>query len=89
MATDQSLLSVFVLVYNDGPHPTEAIESVSAQTHGSTEIIVVDEDSVDDTSQAAQSFKEVRHNHLPSHGHGAAKNAGTAAGGGETPALLM
>jgi len=48
-AADPALVSVVVPSYNHAPYVAQAIESIGAQTYAKMEIIVIDDDSSDDT----------------------------------------
>lgn len=72
------LVSVIVPAYNAGEHLRAALESVFAQDWEPFEVIVVDDGSVDDTGEIAQSFPKVRYRRQENAGAAAARNAALA-----------
>jgi glycosyltransferase involved in cell wall biosynthesis len=83
-------VSVIIPALNAEAHISQALDSVSAQTFGDWEIIVVDDGSRDRTAEVAEA-----HNSNPivlrkpvTGGAGAARNAAIAASSGELLALL-
>lgn len=86
--TEQPLVSVIIPVYNGARHLRAALESVFAQTYRPIEVIVVDDGSVDDSGDIAQSFPEVRYSKQANQGVAAARNNGIAAARGEFYAFL-
>lgn len=85
---EQPLVSAIIPVYNCERYLVDAIESVLAQTYRPIEIIVVDDGSLDDTADIAQSCKEVRYIYQTNQGQGPAMNAGIKAARGEFIAFL-
>ena len=82
-------VSVVIACYNQARYLGEAIESVLAQREQvSSEIIVVDDGSTDDTVAVATSFPGVRCISQPNQGQGAARNAGLAHASGEFLVVL-
>jgi glycosyltransferase involved in cell wall biosynthesis len=73
---DEALVSVIIPCYNHGRYLSKAIESVLAQTYNHFEIIVVDDGSVDNTKEVAQSYKEVTYVHQDNKGISATRNTG-------------
>ena len=73
---DGELISVIIPSYNHGNYLARAIESVLAQTYKHTEIIVVDDGSVDNTKQVAGSFPGVKYVYQHNQGLSAARNTG-------------
>jgi glycosyltransferase involved in cell wall biosynthesis len=57
---DGPLVSVIIPCYNQAHYLGEAIESVLLQTYPHTEIIVVDDGSIDNTSEVAASYRQVK-----------------------------
>jgi glycosyltransferase involved in cell wall biosynthesis len=71
------MISVIVPVYNGEKYLAAAIDSVLCQAYSATEILVVDDGSVDGSAQVAQGFGDrVRYFHQPNRGIGAARNRG-------------
>lgn len=58
------LISIIIPTYNGSAYLAETIHSALKQTYPYFEILVVDNDSKDQTAQIAKSFKEVRYFHL-------------------------
>lgn len=81
-------ISVVIPAYNRERYLGEAIESVLAQGHPKTEVIVADDGSTDGTAAVAAGFAEVACVRLPHRGAAAARNAGVAAARGEFLAFL-
>ena len=81
--------AVLVAAYNAGPFLAECLDSVLAQTHRATEIIVCDDGSTDDTARVLAGYDGrvavIRQANL---GEGAAKNAALAAASSEFVAFL-
>ena len=71
-------VAAIVTCHNYGRFLGEAIESVLAQSHAPSEVVVVDDGSTDDTAQVAARYaaRGVRYVHRPRGGAGAARNAG-------------
>src|ERR687889_2943029 len=77
------LVSVVIPCYNQAHFLGEAIESVLAQSYPNFEIIVVDDGSMDDTSEVAGSYPKVRLVRQENQGPSGARNAGLARSEGE------
>jgi glycosyltransferase involved in cell wall biosynthesis len=71
-----SLVSVIIPCYNHGLYLAEAIQSVLNQTYKLIEVIVVDDGSIDNTKDVADSFPNVRYVFQENQGLSAARNAG-------------
>ncbi len=71
-------VSVIIPAYNQGHFLGEAIESVLAQTHQDFEIIIVDDGSIDNTSEVAQGFSgsRIKYVYQENAGLSAARNTG-------------
>jgi glycosyltransferase involved in cell wall biosynthesis len=82
------LVSVVIPCYNQGGFLGEAIESVLRQGHRRMEIIVVDDGSVDDSSQVAGRYPEVRLIRQENRGLSAARNTGLEASAGDYVVFL-
>jgi len=76
------LVSVVIPCFNSGRFLGEAIESALGQTHQPTEVIVVDDGSMDDTAQVARRYAEIRYIRQANAGVAAARNAGLHASRG-------
>ena len=70
------LVSVIIPCYNHGQYLAEAIESVQKQHYAATEILVVDDGSVDNTKAVAEQFPEVQYIYQQNQGLSAARNTG-------------
>ena len=86
-------VTVVVNSYNDARFVGRAIDTALAQTHGDTEVVVVDDGSTDDSrrvieARAAASGGRLRAVFKPNGGQGSAFNAGYAAGTGGTFVFL-
>lgn len=78
----EPLASVIIPCYNQGRFVSEAIESVLAQTYRSVELIVVDDDSPDDTAEIVARYSSVRYLHQENKRAPAARNLGLSASSG-------
>ncbi|MBU0459044.1 glycosyltransferase [Patescibacteria group bacterium] len=58
MVSGTQEVAVIIICYNYGHYLPEAIESVLAQTYKPTEIIVVDDNSSDNTKEVAESYND-------------------------------
>lgn len=82
-------ISVIIPVYNCDRYLAEAIDSVLAQTYPASEIIVIDDGSIDDSPAVAQSYgARVRYQYQPQQGAGAARNHGVELATGDLLAFL-
>lgn len=70
------LVSIIITTYNHALYIKDAIESALRQTYPSTEIIVVDDGSTDNTSQIVSQFSQVKYVFQPNKGLSAARNTG-------------
>jgi glycosyltransferase involved in cell wall biosynthesis len=77
-STFSQLVSVVIPCYNQARFLGQAIDSVLAQTCPASQIIVVDDGSVDDTVQVATGYDSVQCLSQPNRGQGAARNEGLA-----------
>ncbi len=69
------LVSIIVPAYNAATTVGECIQACLDQTHASTEVIVIDDGSTDDTAAVAQSFP-ISYIHQENRGPAAARNHG-------------
>src|SRR5580765_1257337 len=82
-------VSVIILTYNYGRFIAEALRGVLAQTHPSSEIIVVDDGSTDDTQEIVAQFGEsVKYIRQENSGVCAARNRGVEESSGDYIAFL-
>jgi glycosyltransferase involved in cell wall biosynthesis len=83
-----ALMSVAVPAYNAAQYIRQTLESVGAQTHRSTEVIVIDDGSRDETpaivNEWASRDQRVRLRRQDNAEVGAARNAGIREAGGLT-----
>ena len=83
------LVSVIIPTYNRWPMVGDAVDSVLRQTHGSFEVLVVDDGSTDDTATAlARRDCRVQVLPQPNRGVAAARNAGARQARGRYLAFL-
>jgi glycosyltransferase involved in cell wall biosynthesis len=82
------LVSVVIPVYNCERYLAECISSVLAQTYRPLEIIVVDDDSTDNSAAVARSFAEVKYHRISHGGIGPARNLGIRASQGQLLSFL-
>lgn len=82
------LVSVVIPCYKQAHFLAEAIESVLTQSYGTTEIIVVDDGSPDDTAAVAARFPMVRYVVQENRGLAEARNTGMAHARGELLVFL-
>jgi hypothetical protein len=76
-------VSVAIPCYNQAHYLRQSIESALNQTHRPTDVIVVDDGSVDDTAAVAAAYERVRCVRQDNRGISAARNAGLAVARGE------
>jgi glycosyltransferase involved in cell wall biosynthesis len=82
-------LSVIIPTWNRADRLTTALQSVYAQSHPATEVIVVDDGSSDDTRRMVRGqFPAVRYLYQPNRGVSSARNSGIEAATGDWIALL-
>jgi glycosyltransferase involved in cell wall biosynthesis len=87
VATDR--VSCIIPVHNGERFLREAIDSILAQSHPPSEIVVVDDGSSDRTPEVARGYEpEITYLHQEQAGPAAARNAGLAAAAGEFIAFL-
>lgn len=75
-ALDTIRIAVVIPCYNQASFLGEAIESALTQTHGSVEIIVVDDGSPDHTAEVAAGYAGARYIRQDNQGLSAARNTG-------------
>ncbi len=76
-ASEKPLISIIIPVYNGEKFIRQAIDSVVAQNYPATEIIVVDDGSIDNTRKIIESMKvDIRYFYQPNQGPAAARNRG-------------
>ncbi|MDQ6827318.1 MAG: glycosyltransferase family 2 protein [Gemmatimonadota bacterium] len=84
-----ALVSCIIPVHNGERFLREAVDSVLAQSSGSSEIIVVDDGSTDGTAAVARSYGDaLRYEFQANAGPPAARNVGLALASGELIAFL-
>lgn len=81
-------VSVVITCYNHARFLGEAIESVLEQSFSQWELIVVDDGSIDESSEIASGYPEVKVVRQQNLGLAAARNAGLAASSGEYVVFL-
>ncbi len=82
------LVSIILPVYNGERYVSQAIDSVLSQTYLPTELIVVDDGSVDSSALIARSYKEVLFLRQRNQGVAAARNSGITAAHGTFIAFI-
>ena len=88
VVTKETLVSVIIPCHNHGRYLDDAIRSVKDQTHASIEIVVIDDDSMDDTKQVCRRYAEVRYRKVGRVGPCAARNIGVQICSGEFVVFL-
>lgn len=89
MSQSTTLVTVIIPAYNCAGTVAETLDSVLAQNHPATEVVVVNDGSTDDTLQVLRRFGErIRVIDQPNAGPPAARNAGIRAARGEYIAFL-
>lgn len=83
----ESLISIIMPSYNQGPYLPEALDSVLAQTYSNWECIIVDDGSKDNTAEIAKSYcakdPRIKYVYQENSGVSAARNYGIAHSKGE------
>lgn len=75
--------------FNLAVYLPEAVESALGQSHGNTEVIIVDDGSTDNTAAVAERYRDrVVYHHQANRGLPAARNAGLAMAGGDYVVFL-
>ena len=82
------LVSIVLPVYNGERYVSQAIESVLSQTYVPTELIVVDDGSIDNSPSIARSYNEVHFIRQSNQGVAVARNSGIAAARGTIIAFI-
>ena len=80
------MISIVVPVYNVGQYVAQCVESLTRQTYGNIEIILIDDGSTDNSGDICDSFKNdcrVRVFHTENKGLSAARNRGIDSARGE------
>jgi glycosyltransferase involved in cell wall biosynthesis len=72
----QQTVSIVIPCYNQAHYLRQSIESAVGQTHPSTDVIVVDDGSTDDTAAVAAAYADVRCVRQDNRGPSGARNAG-------------
>lgn len=83
ITSKKALVSVIIPCYNHGRYLTTAIQSIYAQTYPFYEIIVVDDGSIDDTSEIRLTHPKVIYIHQQNSGLSSARNKGIKHAKGE------
>ena len=82
-------ISVIIPTWNRADRLVYALQSVFAQSHPATEVIVVDDGSSDDTRRQVHShYPDARYIYQPNRGVSSARNTGIQAASGDWIALL-
>lgn len=80
-------ISVIVPVYNVEPYLRRCLDSITGQTYGNLEIILVDDGSADGSGAICDEYaardSRIRASHQPNGGVSSARNAGLASASGE------
>jgi glycosyltransferase involved in cell wall biosynthesis len=80
--------TVVIPVYNGERYLAEALASIAGQTHGASEIVIVDDGSTDATPEIARRFENVSYVRQQNAGVAAALNHGTRIANGAFIAFL-
>lgn len=87
-AGDRETVSVVITCFNQARYIAEAIESVLAQTYSAFEVIIIDDGSVDQTSDVVSHYPSVRYIRQDNQGVVRARNRGIRESSGRYFALL-
>lgn len=87
-ANDSPLVSVVMAAYNAVDFVGAALQSIYAQEYEALEVVVVDDGSIDGTSEVVRSFPDVRYVHQENAGPAAARNRAFIEARGELVAVL-
>jgi glycosyltransferase involved in cell wall biosynthesis len=87
-AVSRPLVSVILPVFNGECYVSQAIESVLSQHYVQSELIVVDDGSLDNSASIARSYKEVHVLHQHNQGVAVARNSGITAARGTFIAFI-
>ena len=82
------LVSVIIPAYNHADFLPTCIESISRQSDGMVEIIVVDDGSTDNTEEVVNNFRNIKYNKQSNSGPSVARNRGLAIAEGRFVAFL-
>jgi glycosyltransferase involved in cell wall biosynthesis len=82
------IISIVITCYNHGSYLQKAIDSILCQNRNDTEIIVVDDGSIDDTAAVTRSNAVVRYIYQENGGLPAARNTGIEHSNGKYIAFL-
>ncbi len=78
--TNNAMISVIIPSYNYGHYIGDALKGIIAQTYTNWEVIVVDDDSTDNTKEVVSAFAQqdsrIKYIHQPNSGPSAARNNG-------------
>ena len=85
---DRPLVSIILPVCNGERYVSQAIESVLSQTYAPTELIVVDDGSIDNSASIVQSYKEIHFLRQHNQGVAVARNIGITAAQGRFIAFI-
>lgn len=81
-------VSVVIPAYNQASYLSETIESVLGQTFQDYEVVVVDDESTDETPTVAQRYEQIHYVYQKNQGLAGARNTGIKAAKGDFVALL-
>ncbi|MGA2823587.1 MAG: glycosyltransferase [Bacteroidales bacterium] len=88
MEKNNPLISVIIPVYNEEQYLSEALDSVRQQSYSPVEIIVIDDDSVDNSATIAKSYQTVKYFFQSKSGVSVALNKGLGIASGDFFAFL-
>jgi glycosyltransferase involved in cell wall biosynthesis len=83
LGSETPLVSVVIPCFNHARFLAEAVESALGQTHPRVEVVVVDDESVDDTPRVAKRFPAVQYVRQKNQGLSGARNTGVGRSTGE------